>query len=71
MVEKAKETLAECKADDEEEELQKKFENKSTKLTKNSGQFGAKKGAPKKRGRKKTEGINEMFPSGKVSFTKC
>ena len=71
MVEKAKETLAECKADDEEEELQKKFENKSTKLTKNSGQFGAKKGAPKKRGRKKTEEINEMFPLDKVSFTKC
>ena len=70
-MEKAKETLAECKADDEEEELQKKFENKSTKLTKNSGQFGAKMGAPKKRGRKKTEGINEMFPLGKVSFTKC
>ena len=71
VVEKAKETLAECKADDEEEELQKKFEV-CTKLTKNSGQFGAKKDAPKKRGRKKTEeGINEMFPLGKVSFTKC
>ena len=42
-----------------EEELQKKLEV-CTKLTKNSGQFGAKKGAPKKRGRKKTEGINEM-----------
>ena len=67
-MEKAKETLAECTADDEEEELQKKL---CTKLTKNSGQFGARKGAPKKRGRKKTEGINEMFPLGKVSFTKC
>ena len=70
-MEKAKETLAECTADDEEEELQKKL---CTKLTKNSGQFGAKKDAPKKRGRKKTEeGINEMFPSGKVkfSFIKC
>ena len=63
VVEKAKETLAECKADDEEEELQKKL---CTKLTKNSGQFGAKKDAPKKRGRKKTEGIDEMFPLGKV-----
>ena len=70
VVEKAKETLAECKADDEEEELQKKFEV-CTKLTKNSGQFGAKKDAPKKRGRKKTEGIDEMFPLDKVSFTKC
>ena len=69
-MEKAKETLAECTADDEEEELQKKFDKKS-KLTKNSGQFGARKGAPKKRGRKKTEEINEMFPLDKVSFTKC
>ena len=61
-MEKAKETLAECKADDEEEELQKKFETCSKGF----------KGAPKKqRGRKKTEGIDEMFPLGKVSFTKC
>ena len=56
-MEKAKETLAECTADDEEEELQKKFETCSKGF----------KGAPKKqRGRKKTEGIDEMFPSGKV-----